>query len=52
MIWIDHVDKRIVPEQYLTAAHLASMEDDARIVFGKPSDTLVFEDLIMRYSVG
>ena len=48
--WINHQDKRILPQEYLTAAQLASTREETRIVFGKPSDTLVFQDLIMRYS--
>lgn len=39
-----------MPADYLTAAHMACLQGDTRIVLGKPSDTLVCEDLIMRYS--
>jgi len=48
---INTEDKRIQPHDYLTAAHLASSELDTKVALGKPSDTVVFEDLIMRYSV-
>lgn len=47
----NHKDKRVLPHDYLTAAHLASLQGDTRIVLGRPSEALVFEDLIMRYSV-
>lgn len=30
---------------------MASLEDHTKIAFGKPSDSLVFEDLIIRFSV-
>jgi hypothetical protein len=51
MIYINHQDRRIEPHDELTIAHLASLEHDMRIALGKPSDTVVLEDLIMRYSV-
>jgi len=39
---IDTVDKRIVPNDYLTVAHLAAFEDHTKVALAKPSDTLVF----------
>jgi hypothetical protein len=46
----NHRDRRVLPCDYLTAAHLASLQGDTRLVLGRPSEELVFEDLIMRYS--
>ncbi len=40
-----------MPNDHLTVAHMAATEGETRMVLGKPSDTLVFEDLIMRFSV-
>ena len=51
MLVLNHKDRRILPAGYLTAAHIASLQGDTKIVLGKPSDNLVFEDLIMRYSL-
>ena len=51
MVVINHKDKRILPNDYLTAAHMAALQGDTKIVLGKPSDNLVFEDIIMRYSL-
>lgn len=51
MVSINHQDRRIEPHDELTLAHLASLEQNTRIALGKPSDTVVIEDLIMRYSV-
>jgi hypothetical protein len=52
MYTINHRDRRLMAEQYLTVAHMSSTEDHTRVALGKPSDTLVLEDLIMRYEVG
>ena len=32
-------------------AHASSTEESTRLALGKPSDTLILEDLIMRYDV-
>jgi hypothetical protein len=50
MVIINHRDRRIEPVDYLTVSHMASLQGDTKIILGKPSDTLVFEDIIMRYS--
>lgn len=42
MVMIDHQDRRILPSDYLTVAHLSSFEDHTKVAFAKPSDTLVF----------
>ena len=39
---IELSEKRILPQDYLTVAHLASLEDNTKVALGKPSDTLVF----------
>ena len=38
----NHREKRILPSDYLTAAHMASLQGDTRIVLGRPSEEVVF----------
>jgi hypothetical protein len=51
MVVTNHKDRRILPVDYLTVAHMASIQGDTKIILGKPSDELVFEDIIMRHSL-
>lgn len=39
---INHKDRRIMPSDYMTIAHMAATEGETRMILGKPSDTLVF----------
>ena len=39
---INHKDRRIMPSDHLTIAHMAATEGETKMILGKPSDTLVF----------
>ena len=44
---IDENDERIHTKDYYTAAYLALMRKNCKLSFGKPSDLISFEDIIL-----
>ena len=48
---IDHQNKRIFTNDYLTIAYEALKLDTVKISFGLPLQIVIFEDLILNHSL-
>lgn len=48
---INHRDRVIQPDDYLTVGQMATENDHTKLAFGRPSEIFIFEDLMLRYSV-
>jgi hypothetical protein len=51
MLQLDNINKRIIPHDYLTLVFSAMYDDDTKMMFGRPSDMLIYEDIILNFSL-